>query len=91
MFVDVSREDLRHVKMRAELNLRDTVNRGSLAGTVIKTGAKKISTEAWSMPFFDSMVRPEGLEPPTPRSVVFPDETENSGTSMDTDDSVPRP
>ena len=54
-------------------HLRETVNLGSLAG-VIPTVAKPVAAgekpAAERVQPIDSMVRPEGLEPPTPRSVV---------------------
>ena len=60
-------------------HLKDGVNRGSLftsaiktdCGTLTKTTTKVESIEAGSAQLIDSMVRPEGLEPPTPRSVVW--------------------
>ncbi len=55
-------------------HLRESVNLGSLAGliqTVATTVAKEEGPEAGSVQPFDFVVRPEGLEPPTPRSVVW--------------------
>jgi len=52
-------------------HLRDAVNRGSLSGTVTKTVTMGEMAEVRSPQPLDSMVRPEGLEPPTPRSVVW--------------------
>jgi hypothetical protein len=62
-------------------HLKDGVNRGSLftsaietdSGTLTKTTTKEESVDAGSTQAIDSVVRPEGLEPPTPRSVVPPD------------------
>ena len=48
-------------------HLRDAVKRGSLSGTV--TGQEGEREE--DMQPVDLVVRPEGLEPPTPRSVVW--------------------
>ena len=51
-------------------HLRDAVNRGSLSGTVTKT----VTGLEWKweekMQPVDYMVRPEGIEPPTPGSEV---------------------
>ena len=52
-------------------HLRDAVNRGSLSGTVTKTVTMEEVVEERSLQPLDYMVRPEGLEPPTPRSVVW--------------------
>ena len=52
-------------------HLRDAVNRGSLSGTVPKTVTAKDEKWGGEMQPIDLMVRPEGLEPPTPRSVVW--------------------
>ena len=52
-------------------HLRDAVNRGSLSGTVTKTVTMGEMAEVRSIQPIDSVVRPEGLEPPTPRSVVW--------------------
>ena len=48
-------------------HLRDAVNRGSLSGTVIRQEGKR----GGEMQPIDSVVRPTGLEPVTPRSVVW--------------------
>jgi len=58
-------------------HLRETVNLGSLGGllhTVASTVAMEEGSAAGSVQPVDSLVRPEGLEPPTPRSVVLTDE-----------------
>jgi len=52
-------------------HLRDAVNRGSLSGTVTKTVTSQEGKRGGEMQPLDSVVRPEGLEPPTPRSVVW--------------------
>ncbi|MEO7860196.1 MAG: site-specific integrase [Nitrospirales bacterium] len=52
-------------------HLRDAVNRGSLSGTVTKTVTSQEGKQGGEMQPIDSVVRPEGLEPPTPRSVVW--------------------
>ena len=52
-------------------HLRDAVNRGSLSGTVTKTVTSQEGEPEEEMQPLDSVVRPEGLEPPTPRSVVW--------------------
>ena len=55
-------------------HLRESVNLGSLAGliqTVATTVAREGGPEAGSVQPIDYVVRPEGLEPPTPRSVVW--------------------
>ena len=59
-------------------HLRETVNLGSLGGllhpgaeTVARTVAEDEGSEAGSVQPVERMVRPEGLEPPTPRSVVW--------------------
>jgi hypothetical protein len=60
-------------------HLKDGVNRGSLfasviktdSGTLTKTPTKAESTEPGRTEVVDYLVRPEGLEPPTPRSVVW--------------------
>ena len=61
---------LRYAHLAPE-HLRDAVNRGSLSGTVTKTVTMKEMVEERSLQPLDYMVRPEGLEPPTPRSVVW--------------------
>ena len=55
-------------------HLRESANLGSLAGliqTVAKTVACGEGAAAGSVQPVDLLVRPEGLEPPTPRSVVW--------------------
>ena len=52
-------------------HLRDAVNRGSLSGTVTKTVTGQDGKLGGEMQPIDFVVRPEGLEPPTPRSVVW--------------------
>jgi hypothetical protein len=55
-------------------HLREAVNLGSLAGllpTVAASVATAGESEAGSVQPVERMVRPEGLEPPTPRSVVW--------------------
>ena len=52
-------------------HLRDAVNRGSLTGTVTKTVTSQEGRQGDEMQHIDYVVRPEGLEPPTPRSVVW--------------------
>ena len=55
-------------------HLRETVNLGSLAGllpTVATSVATAGESAAGSVQPVERMVRPEGLEPPTPRSVVW--------------------
>jgi integrase len=52
-------------------HLRDAVNRGSLTGTVTKTVTSQEGKQGEEMQHIDFVVRPEGLEPPTPRSVVW--------------------
>ena len=61
---------LRYAHLAPE-HLRDAVNRGSLSGTVTKTVTMEGVIEERSLQPLDYMVRPEGLEPPTPRSVVW--------------------
>ena len=61
---------LRYAHLAPE-HLRDAVNRGSLSGTVTKTVTMEEVVEERSLQPLDDMVRPEGLEPPTPRSVVW--------------------
>jgi len=61
---------LRYAHLAPE-HLRDAVNRGSLSGTVTKTVTMEKVVEERSLQPLDYMVRPEGLEPPTPRSVVW--------------------
>ena len=61
---------LRYAHLAPE-HLRDAVNRGSLSGTVTKTVTMEEVVEERSLQPLDYMVRPEGLEPPTPRSVVW--------------------
>ncbi len=51
-------------------HLRDAVNRGSLSGTVTKTVTREAAVEEKSLQPVDSLVRPEGLEPPTLGSEV---------------------
>ena len=51
-------------------HLRDAVNRGSLSGTVTKTVTNLEGEREEEMQPVDYMVRPEGLEPPTPGSEV---------------------
>jgi len=51
-------------------HLRDAVNRGSLSGTVTKTVTSLEGKREEKMQPVDYMVRPEGLEPPTPGSEV---------------------
>ena len=51
-------------------HLRDAVNRGSLAGTVTKTVTGQEGELEEEMQPVDSLVRPEGLEPPTLGSEV---------------------
>jgi len=52
-------------------HLRDAVNRGSLAGTVTKIVTIEQQQLGEMSKAVDLVVRPEGLEPPTPRSVVW--------------------
>ena len=60
-------------------HLKDGVNRGSLfeigmktdSGTLTKTTTKEVSLEKESTQDIDLMVRPTGVEPVTPRSVVW--------------------
>ncbi len=52
-------------------HLRDAVNRGSLSGTVTKTVTAEVEAREERVEPIEIMVRPEGLEPPTPRSVVW--------------------
>ncbi len=52
-------------------HLRDAVNRGSLSGTVTKTVTSQEGERGEGRQPLDFVVRPEGLEPPTPRSVVW--------------------
>ncbi|MEO7860485.1 MAG: tyrosine-type recombinase/integrase [Nitrospirales bacterium] len=52
-------------------HLRDAVNRGSLIGTVTKTVTTQEREGEEEMKPFDLMVRPEGIEPPTPGSEVL--------------------
>ena len=52
-------------------HLRDAVNRGSLSGTVTRTVTTERREVEESTETVDLVVRPEGLEPPTPRSVVW--------------------
>ena len=51
-------------------HLRDAVNRGSLSGTVTKTVTSLERKREEKIQPVDYMVRPEGLEPPTPGSEV---------------------
>ena len=51
--------------------LRDAVNKGSLFGTVTKTGTNASTGEGDLSQVVESMVRPTGLEPVAPRSVVW--------------------
>ena len=55
---------------RAPGHLRDSVNRGSLSGTVTKTVTSLEGKREEKMPPIDYLVRPEGLEPPTLGSEV---------------------
>ena len=57
---------LRYAHLAPE-HLRDAVNRGSLSGTVTMNEA----VEERILQPLNFVVRPEGLEPPTPRSVVW--------------------
>jgi len=52
-------------------HLREAVNRGSLAGTVTKTATTEKQEVGESVEPIDFVVRPTGLEPVTPRSVVW--------------------
>ena len=60
-------------------HLKDGVNRGSLfggkketdSGTLTKTTTKEVGLENESTQAADFMARPTGLEPVTPRSVVW--------------------
>jgi integrase len=52
-------------------HLRDAVNRGSLAGTVTKTVTTEKHEKAKGTEVLDLLVRPTGVEPVTPRSVVW--------------------
>jgi integrase len=52
-------------------HLRDAVNRGSLSGTVTKTVTAEVEAREGRVEPIEMLVRPEGLEPPTPRSVVW--------------------
>jgi len=52
-------------------HLSEAVNRGSLFGTGSKTGSEGQGSEVESRQVIENLVRPEGLEPPTPRSVVW--------------------
>jgi len=52
-------------------HLRDAVNRGSLSGTVTKTVTTQDGELRGEMQPLDSVARPTGLEPVTPRSVVW--------------------
>ena len=61
---------LRYAHLAPE-HLRDAVNRGSLSGTVTKTVTMEEVVEERNLQPLDYLVRPEGLEPPTPRSVVW--------------------
>jgi hypothetical protein len=51
-------------------HLREAVNRGSLAGTVPKTVTTEKRAVGEGTEAIDNMVRPAGIEPATPRSVV---------------------
>jgi hypothetical protein len=51
-------------------HLREAVNRGSLSGTVTKTVTEEEEEPEEGIQPVDSMVRPEGLEPPTLGSEV---------------------
>ena len=62
---------------RAPGHLRDSVNRGSLSGTVTKTVTSLEGKREEKMPPIDYLVRPEGLEPPTLGS-IFTVSTANS-------------
>ena len=52
-------------------HLRDAVNRGSLPGTVTKTVTTQEREREEETQVLDSVARPTGLEPVTPRSVVW--------------------
>ncbi len=52
-------------------HLKDAVNRGSLFGTVTKTGTNENVEVGESAQVVDLLARPTGLEPVTPRSVVW--------------------
>lgn len=52
-------------------HLRDAVNQGSLAGTVTKTVTIVKHEEGDGAEVPDLLVRPTGVEPVTPRSVVW--------------------
>jgi hypothetical protein len=64
---------LRYAHLAPE-HLRDEVNRGNLSGTVSKTVTNQDGKRGGDIQPINSLVRPEGLEPPTPRSVVLIDE-----------------
>ncbi len=51
-------------------HLREAVNKGSLFGTGSKTGSEDSSLSQGISQRVDFMARPEGVEPPTARSVV---------------------
>jgi len=52
-------------------HLREAVNRGSLSRTVTETVTSQEKEKEDSMQVIDSLVRPTGVEPVTPRSVVW--------------------
>ena len=51
-------------------HLKESVNRGSLFGTGSKTGSKEKGSQAERSQPLENLARPEGVEPPTLRSVV---------------------
>lgn len=53
-------------------HLQEAVNRGSLSGTVTKTGTEESAENGEGSEVIDFVARPTGLEPVTPRSVVRP-------------------
>jgi integrase len=66
---------LRYAQL-APQHMQDTINMGCLGAGLILTGTKTgttgtASSEAGSVQPIDSLVRPTGLEPVTPRSVVW--------------------
>jgi hypothetical protein len=61
---------LRYAHLASD-HLREAVNRGSLAGTVTKTVTAEGKQVGERIEPVDSLVRPAGLEPATPRSVVW--------------------
>ena len=66
----VKNDSLRYTHL-APGHLRDAVNRGSLAGTVTKTVTVEKHEEGKRTVVPDLVVRPTGVEPVTPRSVVW--------------------